>query len=111
MQGIVLDNITITTSPSWTLVSLISGHQSVLLCKQIRYEPAGAKQHFQYCNNVTVRHTSVFNANNGSIEAPNADGIDVHSSSNVHVHDSIFDVGDDALCCKSGADYLGREVS
>ena len=33
-QGIVLDNITITTSPSWTLVSLISGHQSVLLCKQ-----------------------------------------------------------------------------
>jgi polygalacturonase len=59
---------------------------------------------------VTVRHTHVFNANNGSIEAPNADGIDVHSSRSFHVHDSVFDVGDDALCCKSGADYLGREV-
>ena len=66
--------------------------------------------HFQYCNGVIVRNTQVFNANNGSIEAPNGDGIDVHSSRNVYVHDSIFDVGDDALCCKSGADYLGREV-
>ena len=77
-SNILLDNITITTSPSWTL-------------------------HFQYCSDVTVRHTHVFNANNGSIEAPNADGIDVHSSRSVHVHDSVFDVGDDALCCKSGA--------
>ena len=66
-SNILLDNITITTSPSWTL-------------------------HFQYCSGVTVRHTHVFNANNGSIEAPNADGIDVHSSRSVHVHDSVFDV-------------------
>lgn len=54
--------------------------------------------HFQYCTDVVVRNTHVFNANNGSIEAPNGDGIDVHSSTNVHVYDSIFDVGDDALC-------------
>ena len=84
-RGIIVDNLTITTSSYWTL-------------------------HFQYCDNVTVRHTNVFNANNGSIESPNGDGIDVDSSSNVHVHDSIFDVGDDALCCKSGADFLGRGV-
>ena len=84
-RGIVLDNLTLTTSSYWTL-------------------------HFQYCDNVTVRHANVFNANNGSIESPNGDGIDVDSSSNVHVHDSTFDVGDDALCCKSGADFLGRGV-
>jgi len=29
---------------------------------------------------------------------------------NVHVHDSIFDVGDDALCCKSGSDFDVRAV-
>lgn len=84
-SGIVLDNLTITTSSYWTL-------------------------HFQYCNNVTVRNVNVFNANNGSLESPNGDGIDVDSSSNVHVHKSTFDVGDDSLCCKSGADFLGRGV-
>jgi polygalacturonase len=84
-KGIVLENLTITTSSYWTL-------------------------HFQYCDNVTVRNANVFNANNGSIESPNGDGIDVDASSNVHVHSSTFDVGDDALCCKSGADWLGRDV-
>ena len=76
-HNIVLSNLTISNSPMWTV-------------------------HFQYCNNVTLRHALVFNPNNGSIEAPNADGIDVDSSSNVHVHDCIFDVGDDMLCVKSG---------
>ena len=33
-----------------------------------------------------------------------------HSTTNVHVHDCIFDVADDALCCKSGADFPGRQV-
>eukprot|EP01045_Picozoa_sp_COSAG04_P024658 COSAG04_NODE_3110_length_3158_cov_208.366460_3_plen_196_part_00 len=28
----------------------------------------------------------------------------------MHVHDCIVDVGDDMLCCKSGTDFLGREL-
>ena len=67
--------------------------------------------HFQYSNNITVRHVTVFNPNNGSIEAPNGDGMDVDSSTNVHVHDCLFDVADDSLCIKSGADFLGRQVN
>ena len=41
------------------------------------------------------------------MQAPNGDGIDLDSSSNVHMHDSLMDVADDSLCCKSGADWLG----
>jgi polygalacturonase len=62
-------------------------------------------------NNVTLKHSHVFNPNNVSIEAPNGDGVDVDSSTNVHVHDCIFDVADDALCCKSGSDYWGRKTN
>ena len=43
-SDIVLHNLTITNSPYWTL-------------------------HFQYCDGVTISHTTVFNPNNGSIEA------------------------------------------
>ena len=84
-EDVRIDNMTISNSPFWTL-------------------------HFQYCDNITVSRTTVFNPNNGSIEAPNGDGIDVDSSSNVHVHDCLLDVADDELCCKSGADWLGRQV-
>ena len=84
-KNVLISNITISNSPEWTI-------------------------HLQYSDNVTLSHVNVFNPNNVSIEAPNADGIDVDSSSNVHVRDSIFDVGDDALCCKSGSDFDGRAV-
>lgn len=39
---------------------------------------------------------------------PNADGIDVDSSQGVLIEDSHLNVGDDALCVKSGIDYFGR---
>lgn len=41
-------------------------------------------------------------------DAPNSDGIDVDCSQNVLVEDCSLDVGDDALCVKSGKDWLGR---
>lgn len=50
-----VSNLTLSNSPSWTV-------------------------HFQYCDGVEVEHTTVFNPNNGSIEAPNADGMDVYDT-------------------------------
>ena len=39
----------------------------------------------------------------------NGDGLDVESCKNVIVENSSFDVGDDAICIKSGKDKDGRE--
>ena len=39
----------------------------------------------------------------------NGDGLDVESCKNVLVENSSFDVGDDAICIKSGKDKDGRE--
>jgi len=41
--------------------------------------------------------------------AQNGDGIDAESCKNVLIENSVFDVGDDALCMKSGRDAEGRK--
>jgi hypothetical protein len=41
--------------------------------------------------------------------AQNGDGIDVESCKNVLIENSVFDVGDDGLCMKSGRDAEGRK--
>lgn len=57
------------------------------------------------CTNLTVRNISVKNP----WYAQNGDGIDVESCRYVLIENSVFDVGDDGLCMKSGRDAEGRK--
>lgn len=57
------------------------------------------------CTNLTVDDITVINP----WYAQNGDGIDVESCRYVSVRNSHFDVGDDAICIKSGRDEEGRE--
>lgn len=77
---ILLEGVTFQNSPAWCLHPLMSEH-------------------------LTVRNISVKNP----WYAQNGDGIDVESCKNVLIENSIFDVGDDALCIKSGRDAEGRK--
>ncbi len=77
---ILLEGITVQNSPAWCLHPLMSEH-------------------------LTVRDVFVKNP----WYAQNGDGIDVESCKNVLIENSVFDVGDDALCMKSGRDEEGRK--
>ncbi len=58
------------------------------------------------CKNVTIRNCSLRNP----WFAQNADGLDIDSCKYVQVKDCIFDVGDDAICIKSGKNEDGRKL-
>ena len=77
---ILLEGVTFQNSPAWCLHPLMSEH-------------------------LTVRNVSVKNP----WYAQNGDGIDAESCKNVLIENSVFDVGDDALCMKSGRDAEGRK--
>lgn len=77
---ILLEGVTFQNSPAWCLHPLMSEH-------------------------LTLRNVSVKNP----WYAQNGDGIDAESCKNVLIENSVFDVGDDALCMKSGRDAEGRK--
>lgn len=76
---ILLEGVTFQNSAAWCLHPLMS-------------------------TNIVVRNIFVKNP----WYAQNGDGIDLESCSNVLIENSVFDVGDDALCMKSGRDADGR---
>lgn len=80
-KRILLDGPTFQNSPGWCL------------------HPWGSEH-------VTVRNTSVRNP----WFSQNGDGLDVESCRYVWVENCFFDVGDDAICLKSGKDEAGREL-
>lgn len=79
-KNILLDGVTFQNSAAWCLHPLM-------------------------CEQLTVRNIFVKNP----WYAQNGDGIDVESCKNVLIENSVFDVGDDALCMKSGRDAEGRK--
>jgi polygalacturonase len=77
---VLIEGVTFQNSPAWCLHPLMSRH-------------------------ITVRNITVSNP----WYAQNGDGIDVESCKNVRIENSVFAVGDDALCMKSGRDAEGRK--
>ncbi len=79
-KNILLDGLTFQNSPAWNI--------HPLMCENI------------IVSNLTVRNPWF---------SQNGDGLDVESCKNVIVYNSSFDVGDDAICVKSGKDADGRK--
>ena len=84
---------------------LLTGCKNILLEGVIFQNSPAWCLHPLMCENLTVRNVSVKNP----WYAQNGDGIDAESCKNVLIENCIFDVGDDALCMKSGRDAEGRK--
>ena len=79
-KNVWLDGVTFQNSPAWNLHPLL-------------------------CENVIVSNLNVRNP----WYSQNGDGIDLESCKNAFIFNCKFDVGDDAMCMKSGKDAEGRE--
>jgi polygalacturonase len=80
-KNILIKDVTIRNSPFWNINPV-------------------------YCENVTITGVRI----EAPYPSPNTDGIDPDSCKNVHISDSIIDVGDDCIAIKSGRDIQGRRV-
>ncbi len=81
-RNILVEGITIRNSPFWTL-------------------------HPVYCDTVTVSGVTISNPH----DAPNTDGMDIDSCSNVLVTGCTIGVGDDGIALKSGSGADGIRVN
>ena len=86
------------------MISLISCKKVMLDGPTFQNSPAWCI-HPLLCEDLTVRNITVKNP----WYSQNGDGIDLESCKNSVVYDSNFDVGDDAVCIKSGKDKEGRD--
>lgn len=80
-KNILIRDITILNSPSWTI-------------------------HPVYCQNITVDNVTIIQP----YESPNTDGINPDSCSDVRIVNCYVDVGDDCVTIKSGYNEYGREA-
>lgn len=79
-KKVLLEGVTFQNSPAWCLHPLL-------------------------CEHITLRGVYVKNP----WYAQNGDGVDLESCRFGRVEDCVFDVGDDAICIKSGRDEQGRK--
>ena len=84
---------------------------SFIGCKRVLLEDATFENspawnvHPLMCEDITVRNATIRNP----WYSQNGDGLDLESCRNVAVTGCSFDVGDDAMCIKSGRDEEGRK--
>ena len=86
------------------LVSLVSC-KNVLLDGPVFQNSPAWNVHPLMCENMIIRDITVRNP----WYSQNGDGIDIESCKNTVLYNSSFDVGDDAICVKSGKDKDGRD--
>lgn len=79
-KNVLLDGVTFQNSPAWNLHPLM-------------------------CENVIIRNLNIRNP----WYSQNGDGLDLESCKNALIYNNTFDVGDDAICIKSGKDADGRK--
>ncbi|WP_257670213.1 glycoside hydrolase family 28 protein [Parapedobacter tibetensis] len=79
-KKVLIEGVTLQNSPAWNVHPLM-------------------------CQHITLRNLMIKNPD----YAQNGDGIDIESCSNVLIEDCVLDVGDDAICIKSGKDEEGRK--
>lgn len=80
-KKILLQDVTFSNSPAWNV-------------------------HPCLCEDVTIERVNIRNP----WFAQNGDGLDLESCTRAQIIDTTFDVGDDAICIKSGKDKEGREI-
>lgn len=80
-RKVLLEGVTFQNPPNWTLNPSL-------------------------CEDVSVLNVKVRNAHN----AQNSDALDLESCRRAIVRGCMFDVGDDAICLKSGKDAAGRRI-
>lgn len=79
-KNVLLEGVTFQNSPAWNLHPLM-------------------------CENIILRNLIIRNP----WYSQNGDGLDLESCKNVLIYNCNFDVGDDAICIKSGKDADGRK--
>lgn len=77
---VLIEGVTFQNSPAWNVHPLL-------------------------CTDLTLRNLVIKNPD----YAQNGDGADIESCKNVLIEGCVFDVGDDAICIKSGKDEEGRK--
>jgi polygalacturonase len=86
------------------MVSLVSCKKVLLDGPVFQNSPVWCL-HPLMCEDLTIRNITVRNP----WFSQNGDGLDIESCRNAIVYNSSFDVGDDAICIKSGKDADGRK--
>lgn len=78
---ILIENVTLQNSPAWNL-------------------------HPCFCQHITIRNAAIRNP----YYAQNGDGLDLESCQYAEITGTTFDVGDDAICMKSGKGEKARQI-
>lgn len=78
---VLIEGVTLQNSPAWNV-------------------------HPCFCEHITIRNANIRNP----YYAQNGDGLDLESCRYAEIADTTFDVGDDAICMKSGKGAIARET-